>query len=173
MEGLEFARLLSGRSHSPIVYFIRMGDRVKIGTTTNLVQRVNALSLALPDVAKVIMGGADTEALLHERYAEYRVYENREWFEVRGQLAKDLPSLRTYRMASIPNEAEGLIVGIDAGASYLGMTRDAFIQARKRNAIEGERKVDKRPAWPESLLKEWHSKRPRAGKRKVGETKVA
>ncbi|MGW0713089.1 GIY-YIG nuclease family protein [Streptomyces sp. NPDC002643] len=167
MEGLEFARLLSGLNHSPIVYFIRMGDRVKIGTTTNLVQRVNALSLALPDVAKVVMGGKEMEALMHERYAEYRVYENREWFDVRGSLAEYLPTLGSRRTVAIPDEAEGFIVGIDAAASFLGMSQEAFIGARKRNAIKGERRIGRRPAWTETNLKAWHYERPRAGKRNL------
>ena len=56
MEAIELARILAGLDHSPVVYFIRIGDRVKIGTTTRLALRVQSLTLSLEDVAMLIPG---------------------------------------------------------------------------------------------------------------------
>lgn len=77
--------------------------------------------------------------------------------------------------ASVPvqrDTEEVVIVGLDAAASFLDMTKDAFIAARKRNPIEGETKKGRQPAWNVVNLREWHSKRPRAGKRELEPTEV-
>ncbi|MGW0713035.1 FtsK/SpoIIIE domain-containing protein [Streptomyces sp. NPDC002643] len=65
-----------------------------------------------------------------------------------------------------------LIVGLEEAATFLGMPKDAFVTARKRNPIEGETKQGRRPAWNVVDLREWHSKRPRAGKRELPPTEV-
>jgi hypothetical protein len=61
--------------------------------------------------------------------------------------------------------ATELVVGIPAGAAFLGMTEAAFVSARKRTpgGIRGEVKVGASPAWPTLALKEWQTQRPRAG----------
>jgi len=70
-------------SHAPIVYFLRNGNRVKIGTSTNLRERVGSLSLRMRDVILVVEGGRDTERAFHQHFAEQRV-KNTEWFVFPG-----------------------------------------------------------------------------------------
>lgn len=65
--------------HAPIVYFLRNGNRIKIGTTTDLYQRIRRLSLRAEHVALVIPGSRDQERRLHRQFADLRV-GNTEWF---------------------------------------------------------------------------------------------
>lgn len=73
-------------AHAPVVYFLRNGTRVKIGTTRNLRPRVARLALRPDNVIRVEHGGQDYEQSLHARFDAYRV-GNTEWFELRGELA--------------------------------------------------------------------------------------
>lgn len=73
-------------AHPPVVYFLRNGTRVKIGTTRNLRPRVARLALRPDNVVRVEHGGQDYEQSLHARFDAYRV-GNTEWFELRGELA--------------------------------------------------------------------------------------
>lgn len=75
--------------HAPVVYFLRNGTRVKIGTTRNLRPRVARLALRPDNVVRVEHGGQDYEQSLHARFDDYRV-GNTEWFELRGELAEYL-----------------------------------------------------------------------------------
>lgn len=65
--------------HDPLVYFIRNGDRVKIGWTTNLRQRLSALALPQDSVALTIPGASAEETALHHRFARARIGRS-EWF---------------------------------------------------------------------------------------------
>ena len=67
-------------SQKDLVYLLVSGNKVKIGTTSNLVSRVKALRTSNPDakIALVMNGNKSTESALHARYAEYRL--NGEWF---------------------------------------------------------------------------------------------
>lgn len=63
-------------------------------------------------------------------------------------------------------EPAGLIVGLDAAARYLDTTYEAFKKLRERNGpIPAEQRVGISPAWPESELRDWYAKLPRAGKK--------
>lgn len=70
---------LEDGSHDPVVYVIRNGNRVKIGTTTHLRNRVRALSLRQSDVLLTVPGGPDKERDLHQRFADHRIGTS-EWF---------------------------------------------------------------------------------------------
>lgn len=61
------------------VYFIRVGDRVKIGTSVNPAQRAVSLSLRVNNVLAVMEGGRKLEKSLHVKFAEHRI-EDTEWF---------------------------------------------------------------------------------------------
>ncbi|MFD3741604.1 DNA translocase FtsK [Streptomyces sp. NPDC058629] len=65
--------------HDPLVYFLRNGNRVKIGYTTNLSNRVAALSLTLKFVDLTLPGGRDLETVMHRRFATERL-DGTEWF---------------------------------------------------------------------------------------------
>lgn len=76
-----------GRAHAPVVYFIRNGERVKIGTSQNLRRRVEALCLRTEDVLLVLHGDQRYEREMHVRFASVRI-GNTEWFERSGELAE-------------------------------------------------------------------------------------
>lgn len=78
--------VLSG-VHAPVVYFVRNGNRVKIGTSTNLRRRVKQLCLRLDDIVLVLHGDAALEAELHRRFDTYRI-DNTEWFQRNGTVAR-------------------------------------------------------------------------------------
>lgn len=79
--------LIPEGKHRPLVYFIRNGDRVKIGYTTNLRGRVSALSLRPDDICLLVHGSRPVEQALHKRFAEQRV-GNTEWFHNTGGVAE-------------------------------------------------------------------------------------
>jgi hypothetical protein len=70
---IELGRILAGETHAPVVYFARIGDRVKIGTTTNLKRRIRSSYLDMSDVLVVVPGGKDVEAAYHKRFGSSRV----------------------------------------------------------------------------------------------------
>jgi hypothetical protein len=71
--------------HPELVYFIRNGNRIKIGWTTNLKSRLSALSLAADAVALTVPGGPDTEKAMHRKFASARVGRT-EWFDAVPEL---------------------------------------------------------------------------------------
>ena len=79
--------------HNPLVYFIRNGNRIKIGTTTDLYQRVRRLSLRTDNVTLLLAGGRDLERDMHRRFSSLRI-GNTEWF-------RDAPPLSDYITAQL------------------------------------------------------------------------
>lgn len=73
--------------HQPVVYFLRNGNRIKIGTTTELRRRIRTLALRHHHVALLIPGDQRTERQLHHRFAALRD-GNSEWFEDAGALTQ-------------------------------------------------------------------------------------
>lgn len=71
--------------HEPIVYFIRNGNRIKIGWTTNLKARLSSLALPRDAVALTIDGGPSEEEWLHRKFSKARVGRS-EWFEAIPEL---------------------------------------------------------------------------------------
>lgn len=64
------------------VYFLLSGDRVKIGTTTDVPSRLSYYKTGLPDeteVLGVLDGGREKEMEIHAQFAAWRV--RGEWFE--------------------------------------------------------------------------------------------
>lgn len=78
-------RIPKGR-HTAIVYFLRNGDRIKIGTTTDLHARVRRLSLRMDNLALAIPGDRTVERQMHQAFKSLRV-GNTEWFKNTGELA--------------------------------------------------------------------------------------
>jgi hypothetical protein len=66
------------------VYYIQFADRVKIGTTRDLKQRL--AELPFDEVLAVEPGGRDLEKLRHTQFAQARIYTNREWFVLTDEL---------------------------------------------------------------------------------------
>lgn len=72
--------------HGPLVYFLALGDRVKIGTTTELRRRIRTLALRPEHVALLLDGGADVEKSFHARFGSLREGTT-EWFKNTGELS--------------------------------------------------------------------------------------
>ncbi len=72
--------------HAPLVYFIRNGNRMKIGTTTELKRRIRTLALRPENVALLVDGDHHREREHHKQFAEHRIGTT-EWFAYEGSLA--------------------------------------------------------------------------------------
>ncbi|MER7814518.1 GIY-YIG nuclease family protein [Streptomyces sp. NPDC096153] len=112
-EAVEDVQALYGSAHAPIVYFLRNGNRVKIGTSQNLKRRVAALSLRPDDVVRVEHGDQQHERSLHRRFVELRTGDT-EWFDLRGDLARYLgepvePEAEPDEPAPEPSEPEACV----------------------------------------------------------------
>lgn len=76
-------------THDPVVYYLRFGDRVKIGTTTNL--RVRLADLPHDELLATEPGSFDVEKQRHRQFAAYRV--NGEWFHHCPAIAEHIATL--------------------------------------------------------------------------------
>lgn len=73
--------------HAPYVYFIRNGNRMKIGTTTDLKRRIRTLALRAENIALLFEGDQRREREFHKQFAEHRI-GNTEWFAYEGALVE-------------------------------------------------------------------------------------
>lgn len=71
--------------HAPLVYFIRNGNRIKIGTSTDLKRRIRTLALRAENVALLLAGGKPLERKYHNQFADLRI-GNTEWFAYESPL---------------------------------------------------------------------------------------
>jgi hypothetical protein len=77
------------------IYFIRSGDRVKIGYSRSYKNRTTSIQVSSPhetELLGTIHGDEDAERKLHARFDEYR--ERGEWFRIEGRLEKYLQRFR-------------------------------------------------------------------------------
>lgn len=80
-----------GDAPGGVVYYIRRGKYVKIGTTTNLRQRMRDL---MPDeVLAVEPGSYDLEGTLHAQFAKIRFSPAMEYFELTEELQKHIDAV--------------------------------------------------------------------------------
>lgn len=71
--------------HAPLVYFIRNGNRIKIGTSTELKRRIRTLALRADNVALLLDGDRRLERQLHKQFADLRIGDT-EWFAYEAPL---------------------------------------------------------------------------------------
>lgn len=70
------------------VYFLRTGDTVKIGFSTNIRARLSSIQTSLaesPELLLTIPGTSQTERYFQHHFSSYRV--RGEWFQLEGELA--------------------------------------------------------------------------------------
>lgn len=80
-----------GDAEHPVVYYVRRGKYVKIGTTTNMRQRMRDL---MPDeVLAVEPGGYDLERRLHNHFARIRFSRDREYFKLTDELQQHIDAV--------------------------------------------------------------------------------
>lgn len=84
------ANLQSGRKDQ-LVYYMRIGNRVKIGTTTNLRVRLEAINPE--ELLCTEPGGHPLEKQRHRQFAELRTHG--EWFRLEGELQAHIDGLRS------------------------------------------------------------------------------
>ena len=72
-----------------LVYYVRFGDRVKIGYTTNLTERLRVLPH--DELLATEPGTIQDERARHEEFAHLRV--NGEWFDYDESLARHIAAL--------------------------------------------------------------------------------
>jgi len=94
-------------SHPPLVYFLVNGDRVKIGTSTNITARVSALSLRRSNAELLLNGGHDLENSLHQHFASDRIGKT-EWFtlspRIRDYIARRTAADIALRQPYLPDD---------------------------------------------------------------------
>ncbi|MEV6432591.1 GIY-YIG nuclease family protein [Nocardia sp. NPDC051463] len=84
--------------HDEVVYYIRFGDRVKIGTTKNLEKRL----IAIPhdEVLATEPGGLYVEQQRHKQFAHIRVHH--EWFDLTPELSEHISAVRARATSAAP-----------------------------------------------------------------------
>lgn len=96
-------------SHPSVVYFLVNGDRVKIGTSTNVTARVGALSLRRSNAQLLLEGGKDLEDALHNHFQTDRIGRT-EWFalsaSIRDYIARRVQADAVLRQPVLPAEPE-------------------------------------------------------------------
>jgi T5orf172 domain len=163
--GVELSRILAGQKHAPVVYFARIGNYVKIGTTTNLTLRMRSFYLSLEDVLVVVPGAHDVEAAYHRRFTDSRHpdEDRRELFRIDGQLLHFLGTLRSAAKADT-----------DPGSPGMVTLRQACVEEILRCSLEAARKASQRAGFPKAAgwdgpaalyssvdLEEWQRERVR------------
>jgi hypothetical protein len=82
-------RELTGEVGNPgYVYFLRMGDKLKIGFSRKVGQRLRSIQTACPEpaeIVKIIPGTDQTERYFHAHFAAHRL--SGEWFRLDSDLA--------------------------------------------------------------------------------------
>lgn len=157
-------------SHPAVVYFLALGDRVKIGTSTNLRGRVSALALRKNNAVLLLNGGYDLEKALHIAFARHRLGDS-EWFVlaqdvtdfIHSKTKAALPPPRIIQQR--PRKAEVRRPGTDD-------ERRQFVRALIRDTDAGILTVDIWPAltekfgdrWDRTVVTSWLSDDVRAGR---------
>lgn len=80
------------RDAKPVVYFIRCGAMVKIGTTIDVVARIKNLNNPQLVLLATEEGYYKRERQLHRQFAELRI--EREWFRLEGPLVDHIDQVR-------------------------------------------------------------------------------
>jgi hypothetical protein len=80
----------SVHSHDPVVYYMRLGELIKIGTTTNIILRVSSLNPE--EVMAVEPGDRTQEAARHAQFASAR--RHGEWFNPTPDLIRHVAEIR-------------------------------------------------------------------------------
>lgn len=86
----------------PLVYFIRLGPYVKIGTSVDVRSRIGALSLAPGNLLAVVDGHYDREHQLHGQFARLRAF--REWFYLEAELIDFIAGLQRDAVEQFTSE---------------------------------------------------------------------
>lgn len=78
------------KRHPPVVYYMRMSDLVKIGTTTRIGSRLAAIGAQA--VMAIEPGSADVEFGRHKQFAH--LHDHGEWFRLEEDLGRHIVDVR-------------------------------------------------------------------------------
>lgn len=92
--------------HSPVVYFVQNGDRIKIGTTQCVTERIGNLSLRPDDIRLILHGGRGFEQDMHELFEADRIGTT-EWFTVSPEI---MSFVRARTGQPFPHQTPGTTV---------------------------------------------------------------
>ncbi len=96
-------------SHQPVVYFLLNGDRVKIGTSTNITARVGALSLRKSHAILLLSGDHELESALHNHFECDRIAST-EWFvhspRIQEYVARRKEAAAALAQPTLPSEPD-------------------------------------------------------------------
>lgn len=149
------ATTYSSHRQSPIVYYIRRGDVIKIGTTTNPRSRFKNL---MPDeILAFESGGRKEEAARHEQFGSCRVTMKGEYFHPAEKLMEHIAALReqngppdamwptvatmglgyerTKKKIALPELQTQDALTVTNAARVLGVSRDAIYGWVRRGLI--------------------------------------
>jgi hypothetical protein len=97
-EPLQKAKAVSVRgvvpeAHEDVVYFLRNGNRIKIGWSSSLATRLRALCLPRDSAVLLLSGGVSLEGRLHKHFSAYRV-PGTEWFSAHPELTSFIEAMQ-------------------------------------------------------------------------------
>lgn len=88
-------RVAPPAARESVVYYIRFADRIKIGTTTDLIGRLE--SLPCDELLATEPGGAEVEKGRHMQFAEHWI--TGEWFRPMPEIMRHVEKLRSTSFA--------------------------------------------------------------------------
>ena len=86
------------RRGAPRIYFVRCGDFVKIGTSTQMLGRISSMRTNSPyeiEVLGSVAGGVEFERRLHKRFSKQ--HHRGEWFRLDTEMKSELSIMISYR----------------------------------------------------------------------------
>ncbi|MGW9031477.1 GIY-YIG nuclease family protein [Streptomyces sp. NPDC055722] len=136
---------LSG-PHDDRVYFIRNGERVKIGYTSNLRNRLWSFGLRVDAVALLLTGDKRLERALHRYFALHRI-ANTEWFHC-------VPEVDSYIASRLEHlsQIQGITSAVASDTIQITASREALLAALRAHI------GDRQGALLSDVLKTLHSK---------------
>lgn len=100
----EAAEALARRGENSVVYYVRLGDHVKIGTTVNLAQRIRSFYVEQDSVLATEPGSYDVESYRHRQFAAERIDKGRELFNPSPRLLRHIDRMRSQMTDDPPTE---------------------------------------------------------------------
>ena len=95
LERTEAKQRQQDRTYGPgYTYFIRHGDRIKIGYSTNPKRRALSLSLRETNIIGVVRSHGKFERVCHDMWADIRI-DNTEWFHATDELLRWIDGVAT------------------------------------------------------------------------------
>lgn len=87
------ARREAAYADQSLVYYVRIGEHIKIGYSTNLKQRISQLRLQPTALLATEPGGRDLEKERHRQFSADRIVSNREDFTLSPRLLAHIGAL--------------------------------------------------------------------------------